>query len=465
MTSRKTSSRKANSSRKTNSRKSLWHTTESFKIVEPNFYQAVILLADYKEIFVSTGVGAGKTSLAPIWLSLKQLQFGGGNVIWIEPITRMLSTVAIPTYESFVKDTIFEGKWKSKKENVYKNKFGFVYFLTAENAEHIQGIPDVVAVVMDEAGQCSRKAYYYAKARLKRTNGYLLGLSNPYVNKDPWMYKEVYQDYLNGDPDILFLTYSSLENPAFNKEVYEKDKKKLSPEELDFLYHGKFVKPQGLVFDYPNDLIVDIDISTNELLKKFEEEHPGRNFIGMDFGFGDPTVMIVGRWSEGKLYLIDEYYRTGLAPSEHADAVARFVKRYNVGIIFYDPSGIKDRLEIDKILKEKGIRVTWKTANNDIQKGLRAVDTFFKERKMFISASMRHMLDEDNSYVYNSKGLPEDRNNHCEDARRYLVMGIIRLTDKRRFYRRPTKKEADNWLAEHFHGLFKKKKKDWISYL
>ena|GEM_PF-3353741 len=445
-------------------RKTLWHDSEVYRIVNPNFYQAVILVADYREIFVSTGVGAGKTSIAPIWLCLKQLQFNGGNVIWIEPITRMLNTVAIPTFLEFIKDTEFEGDWVNKKEGSYRNKFGHIYFLTAENPEHIQGIPDVIAVVMDEAGQCSRKSYYYAKARLKRTNGYLLGLSNPYSNKDPWMYKDVYQRFLKGDPDTLFLTYSSLENPAFNKEVYEKDKKRLSPEELDFLYHGKYVKPVGLVFDYPDDVIVNIDISNAENLEKFEEEHPGRNFIGMDFGVGDPTVMIVGRVTDDKIYLIDEYYKAGIAASEHADAVERFVKRYHVNIIFYDPSARIYQMEIDKVLRERGIKINWRTANNDIVKGLRAVNGLLNEGKLKIFASLRHMLDEDNSYVYDSKGMPSAKNNHCEDARRYLIMGILKFY-RPKTNRHPPKRELDP-ISKHFKDLFKKRaKKNWIEYI
>jgi hypothetical protein len=433
--------------------KSLWHDTETARIIEPYFYQAVLLLADYHEIYVSTGVGAGKTTMAAVWLLYNQM-LTPGNLIWVEPITPMLSSVAIPTWLALVKDTLFEGKWNSKREGDYQNRFGHIFFKTAENPEHIQGIPNVVAAVIDEVGQVSRLAHYYTKARLKQRNGRLLGLTNPYRNKDPWLYKEVYQKYLRGElDDVLFLVYSSLENPSFNREVYEQDKKRLSPEELAFLYHGEYVKPTGLVFDYDDDIVGDYDVK-------------GVVYGGMDFGMGDATVVEAGVVNGNHLHIFDEYYTTGKSVSEQIDKFIAFLKRTKISTMFYDPSGKIYKEEYRRLLEEKGVHLNWKTADNDILKGIDREKTLFAEKRLTISPKCRHLLDEDASYIYASDGKPVQKNRNgitvdCEDARRYLVMGVWRLLNKKKLYIRQKKELSP--IARHFENLFKKKKKtDWV---
>lgn len=428
-------------------RKTLWSDTDTARHVYLHAFQTIALLSTASEIVFSTGQGSGKTSFMPVWISYKMYQRPNNEVLIVEPTAGMLERVAIPEFLKFVKDTAFEGGWVDKRMGIYKNDFGTVYFVSAEAPEHIQGI-HAIAAVMDEAGQCSRKAYQMVRGRLNTLKGQLLILTNPYRNKDPWLYREVYQLYKNGDPDILFFTFSSLWNPAIDREKYEKDKARLPADIFNLQWEGIYSKPTGLVFDYGDDVIKDIEIH-------------GRAYAGMDFGVGDPTVMEVGIVSGDHLHLVDEYYKASVSPSEHAEGIARLIKKYNIETIFYDPSALAFQKELDKALREMDVYVRWEKAKNDIVAGIRAVAGLINSKKLTISPNCRHMIDEDAGYVYDGD-LPIDANNHCEDARRYLVMGVIgKLKNKKTEI---TEIKDEPWYIKNWKDrLFKKKKTlDWV---
>jgi len=429
----------------------LWKRVNDIIEVSPHMYQAITLIADVKEIFLSTGVGSGKTSWAAVWLSFQQFLNPGHNVIWTEPTAGMIERVGLPAYLEFIEGTVFEGGWKNKKMGIYENMFGYTYFMTAEKPEHIQGV-HACAAVMDESGQCSRKAYGIIKGRLAQEDGILLGLTNPYHNKDPWLYKEVFRRWQNHDKELLFLNYSSMINPAFNRARYEYDKAHMSKKEFEFQYLGIYSKPTGLVFTYDDKIITDVIL----------EE--GTTYAGMDFGVGDPTVLEVGHLDKNGMHLIDEYYQASLAPSDHVNAIARMIQKYNIATIFYDPGAKASQLEIAKGLEEKKVSVLWKRADNAIEKGIKEVNKWIIEGRLTISPNNFRMLDEDISYVYGTDGLPSKKNNHCQDARRYMMMGVARKLRGRNKHTPPTREP--NFIRDYFEGLFKKKstKKDWVQY-
>jgi len=431
-------------------RKGLYYDEGDTRVVHPHIFQFLSLVADYREIFFSTGVGAGKTSWAAVWLSYQQALRPKQDVIWAEPTAGMIERVGLPAYLTFVEGTIFEGKWKNKKMGIYSNMFGNVYFVSAENPEHIQGI-HASAAVMDEAGQCRRKAYQIIKGRIAASNGRLLALTNPYHNKDPWLYKEIMRRWKDKDPELLFLSFPSIVNPAFNRSRYEEDKKRMTKEEFEFQYLGIYSKPTGLVFTYDDDIIKDVPL----------EE--GRTYAGMDFGVGDPTVMEIAHYDKNGLHFIDEYYRNALAPSEHVDALANLIRKYKISVIFYDPSAKASMMDIRKGLQEKGIEVLFQRADNDIERGIKAVKEMFLENKITISPNCYHMLDEDNGYVYGNNGMPIAKNDHCEDARRYLIMGLLRKI--KGVKHTPPPRKIINPLKEYWDNLLKKKEpKDWLRF-
>ena len=391
--------------------------TDDEKIVRPHVYQVILALASQREIVASTGQGSGKTSWAPVLLALKMAQYPGKNFMFVEPTYGMIERLAIPNWLSFVQNTAFEGYWVSKRDKIYRNDYGTLFFMSADNAKHIQGAHVKVAIV-DEGGQITREAYNIIKGRTNIEDGQTIVLTNPYRTKDPFLYTDVYKRWLAGDQNVLFLTFASIVNPMFDKKRYEHDKKVLPKELFDFQYGGKFNKPQGLIYDYDDkDVIMPVEFN----------KQPA--FAGVDFGIGDPTVIEVGILDGDKIKIVDEYVKADVRYSAHTPAFVRLQKKYNIRIWFpdYEGVGIGAVKEIhNAALKEFGVDLNFQHAEKDVIKGVQAVSALYKEKRLIIDPKCRTLINENVSWTWGRDGKPEDRGDHAETAIRLLITGMLK---------------------------------------
>ena len=418
----------------------LYIETPLSKIIHPHKYQVLILLTKIKETACVTGQGSGKSSLAPVWLGTQMMNRGTGEYAVTEPVNSMVERVAIRYFLDFVKGTELEGDWISKKYNIYGTNYGTVNFYSTEIPEHMQG-SHLKAAVMDEAGQSPRLAYTTLRGRLNLFDGQLLMLSNPYMKKDPWLFLDLKKRYDEGDPTVLYLSFPSIANPAFSRKVYERDKKILTPEEFSFQHLGVYIKPQGLVYDYDRSAVVK------------EVKYNGETcFAGGDFGF-DSTTLEIGFVNTVALHLVNEYFKVDIEPSGHVRAFAELIKRYHINIIFYDPAARAFMSEIQKGLTELKVPVKFEKANNDVHDGVREKNRALKGGKLIIDPKCYHLLDEDMGYIWKN-GEPSGER-HCEDASRYLIMGVKNFLH-REYAPTKVEKKAKDWLAEHFQNLYDK---------
>ena len=399
-------------------RRTLIEETAEIKIIRPHSYQMILALAKQREIIASTGQGAGKTSFMPVLLAMKMAQYATpGEYLFVEPTYGMIERVAIPVWEKAVRDTYFEGRWASKKDKIYENRFGRLYFLSAEKPKHIQGIHARLAVI-DEGGQISREAYRMIKGRTNFEDGQTITLTNPYRNKDPYIYTDLLNRYLDGDPDILFLFFGSLENPSFDRKRYEADKKIMSKEELEFQYGGKYSKPKGLIYEYDDrDVVRSV---------KYNGEPC---YFGVDFGMGDPTVVEVAFVNSTGVHIIHEYVNKNKEYAFYAPIFAELQKKYHGRYWFPDFEGVgKPAIAaIDRELRRLKLpKIPWKHAEKDVVEGVQAVKKKYRTKKLTISPACRLLLEENAGWTWGHNGKPKDENDHAETAVRLLITGLDR---------------------------------------
>ena len=74
-----------------------------------------------------------------------------------------------------------------------------------------------------------------------------------------------------------------------------------------------------------------------------------------------------------------------------------------------------------------------KDAKNDVSLGISRVQKMLSFQRLFISPKQEHLIDEMYKYEYDEdllekgKEVPIKQDDHCEDALRYLVMGIWKV--------------------------------------
>lgn len=135
---------------------------------------------------------------------------------------------------------------------------------------------------------------------------------------------------------------------------------------------------------------------------------------------------------------IDEYYYSGRdtgkqkSPSDYAKDFKDFKNKLEketglkVLYVFIDPSAKGLQEEIKRLCPD----VVVKDAKNDVILGISRVQKMLSFRRLFISPKQKHLKEEMYMYEYDSdllekgKETPVKQNDHCEDATRYLIMGI-----------------------------------------
>lgn len=163
-------------------------------------------------------------------------------------------------------------------------------------------------------------------------------------------------------------------------------------------------------------------------------------FIGCDYGqMNATTYQAFGiDYKDKCIRGVDEYYYSGRdtgkqrSPSEYAQDFKSFKEKIEkesglkVLYVFIDPSAKGLQEEIRRICPD----VIIKDAKNDVALGISRVQKMLSYMRVFISPKQEHLIQEMFMYSYDKdlldkgKEVPVKQNDHCEDAFRYLIMGI-----------------------------------------
>lgn len=169
-------------------------------------------------------------------------------------------------------------------------------------------------------------------------------------------------------------------------------------------------------------------------------KHLKRLCIGVDYGqMNATTFQAFGIDYFNKCIRgIDEWYWSGRdenkqkSPSEYAKEFKKFKDKIEeetgiaVSFVFIDPSAKGLAEEIKRVCPE--VRIL--DANNDVKLGISRVQKVLGLQLIYISPNQKHLINEMYLYEYDAdliekgKEEPIKQNDHCQDALRYLVMGI-----------------------------------------
>lgn len=296
---------------------------------------------------------------------------------------------------------------------------GTVYMRTSQNPDSIEGITNIRKVWLDEGGLVSKYFWENIEGRSAIKQAQIMVTTTPYALN--WLYK-LWQDVRAGArDDVEFLQFSSIDNPHFPKEEFERQRKLLDPRRFEMKYMGVFGKMQGLVYE---------DVP---LISQFQLPTGTTYYAGIDWGFNDPFVIVVRAITpEGYHYRVAECYKKGLLLNNMMEEIRRRHVLYKFKMCFCDPS----RPEYIQQINAMGIPAIG--GKNDIRLGLDRHLELIRTKKYFVfSEANPEGIQEYSLYHYpepkelgiddNAKDcLPVDANNHGLDCERYITMGTYR---------------------------------------
>src|ERR1041384_4028836 len=252
------------------------------------------------------GVQSGKTFLGSVWAGKKINEFPDKDGIIAAPTYKILQQSTLVKF--FTQFPSLKKFHKEQKGEIELPTGGKVFIRSMDQPFGAEGIT-AHWIWMDEAGQMSRLAWTVAKSRIAMTGGQILLTTTPYDLG--WLYLDFYQPWQRKeDPRLSVFTWKSTDNPNFPKEHYEAEKRALSPEEFARRYEGAFTKMEGLVYDLPQDQIIEpVEINTKDII------------CGLDFGFTNPAAGVVIRVSNDNTFYVvnDDLYTNGLTEDEIED--------------------------------------------------------------------------------------------------------------------------------------------------
>lgn len=194
--------------------------------------------------------------------------------------------------------------------------------------------------------------------------------------------------------------FTSYDNQYFSKEEIDRIRKDTDEDTFAQEYLAEFRRFEGLVY---KEFDPDNHVFNNE-------EIPIRfsNVIaGVDFGFTNPcAVTIIGCESNGRYWVIDEWYERGQTTNELIEQCKAFLKRYSVSAWYPDPA------EPDRIAEMRRAGLNCRKVNKDKVSGISRVRELFKANRLSIARNCKNVIRELGTYRYPD---PKDDRNPLEE--------------------------------------------------
>lgn len=358
------------------------------------------------------GVRGGKTFVGSYWAGMKIAEQKGHGII-CAPTYKMLQQATLPTF--FEQFPEYRRYYKEQKQMIEFPNGKNVYVRSADDPLSMEGITADWAWA-DEAGLFTILAWTVLRSRTSLTRGQILLTTTPY--NMGWLYLDFFKPWQEKrDLDLTVVTWASVDNPYFPADFYEKEKKRLPPEEFARRYEGQFRKMTGLVYDLWDTQII-------QPIEGLGQKADAR-FMGADWGFRNPAALVVIYRYDKAFYIVDEFKKAEMVTSEILAQMKLFMKEHHINRVYPDPA------EPDRLEEARREQIPVYPVSKDITAGVNYVKSLIFEKRLFVYNTCIATLDEMNQYHYpepkpNQEGKPpkeepEKVNDHLMDALRYAL--------------------------------------------
>ena len=245
----------------------------------------------------------------------------------------------------------------------------------------------------------------------KKMTYHLFGATNP-DSPEHWLYKFFFET--QSDDREVFCTnpYENTELPA---DYIKGMEGAMSGFMADRLLHGKWVKPEGVIY-------TDFDRQKHVTSEGFLELRFYRNlFAGGDANYPLPRAgLLFGETGDGTIHVIDEFYETAAPIESMKDWFEDKLKDTTNRLTgYHDPSDPQSIMKLGQSAK-----MIWEKANNDVVPGISTVSALFKNNKIKIHPRCVNLIREVQVYAW-KKGhegeAPVKVFDHLCDALRYAA--------------------------------------------
>lgn len=392
-------------------------------------YGQSAILADYqaRTLGAIAGTGGGKTQLGYWWLYLRMLNEPGYGWGMAEPTYPMLAKIIInspdpkrPDLFTWLRQMGLNPDYKAV-DRIIETSLGKIYLGSADNPDSMQGAA-VKGYWLDEAGLMTLIAYQTALQRISLFDGQVLITTTPY-NRG-WLKTEIND---KADNDYIHVEkWSSIENPAFPKHVYEEMRSgpnAMQPHRFRMMYDAEFERPVGLIYASFDSEACVVD--------PFRIPKTWPVYIGQDYGPVHTAVLWYAKSPKGVYYCYREYLEGNKSIGQHVKDLQRLGKSENV--VRKVASGLASERQWRREFSEKGWHLN-ECKVTDVEVGIDKVWALHHQNKIVYFSTLRHTLSQKEEYRRKldesqqpTNAIENKEQFHFMDAERYIMADLAGL--------------------------------------
>lgn len=389
-------------------------------------------------VAVLAGTQGGKTSFYPHWLYREIQQRGPGDYMVVTPTFPLLELKALPEFLKLFSDILALGRYTASPSRRfafsergqartfdgygrdYRTNIHFGYAADPESLESATA----KAACLDEAGQRRFKlgSWEAILRRLSIHQGRVLITTTIY--NLGWLKSKIWDPWRAHAPDVDVVRFSSIQNPSFPRQEYERARDDLPRWKFDMFYNALFTRPAGLIYDAFDE--------AQHKIPRFAIPADWPRYLGLDFGAVNTAGLFYAREpATGRLYLYRQYKAGGRTAKEHAEKLLEGEPMVPQAV-----GGSKSESQWRDEFRAACLPVQ-EPDITDVELGLDRVYGVHKHGELFVFDDLDGYLDEKTTYSreLDEAGEPtekiEDKESfHFMDAERYIV-GWLMKTAKR----------------------------------
>jgi hypothetical protein len=271
-------------------------------------------------------------------------------------------------------------------------------------------------ILMDEAAIDNKLGTAFStqlRPTLDKINSKVIFISTPRGSN---YFKEFYERGFSDEyPEWVSLWCNYRANPRANPKDIEQARRSMSKAEFMQEYEASFSIVEGQIFEYDDDNIID-----------FDKDYRGKIDVemvvgGIDTGFKDYTTMVVGYFTEDKVFIVDEYKKNKLTTDKHAENFHYISDVHDIDIIYIDGANAQFKEDLAQVYQLPTV-----LSKKDVLPSINYVQTLLENKKILIDKDCKELLDSMLVYRWDPndnliKPKPLHEGSDMCDAFRYLV--------------------------------------------
>lgn len=424
--------------------------------VNPHEGQQRALESDKQIVAMFCGKQSGKSSICPLWLYHRILDwdkrvYDDKEVLptdisfWgVSPSYPLQEEKLQPIFYNFFVSILGIGKYHVQKKkfdiNIAHDDGGdSKYEIRMKSGDKVESLASatVAGMVLDEAGQdsFSQAAWEECRARLGSTGGRALITTTLY--NFGWCKHLIYDEWRKGNPSIDVIQFESRMNPFFSADEWDNAKRMLPAWRFDMSYCGKFTRPLGRIYQ---------DFDETCIVEPFEIPTDSYKYIGIDPGIRHhSTVFLVEVHPNQSAYEnfpsadgVNPVYAiydsnivgsttTTITNQEHAETLKQHRDYDMVKIVC---GGSKSEIYMREDYKSAGVSIV-EPPYKEVSAGINAVTSMLKMHQLYVCNDQKRIIKEFEEYSYklDKEGniIPVIENKeiyHGLDGIRYICLAI-----------------------------------------